>query len=1061
MDSASPTAYAHAATIAKSSAYNTAVLVANSVRSDTRRAARMATINKFTGRGSVGTKPDTKAAFDLCEDEQFSKAQNSFAAATAGNIDGSVSKRSEFPSTAPAETSESEEEEEEEDDKDKPLNLVDLYTRCCHLREILPIQATLRQLQAKSTPLASIQLMNPRPTAIEVLSFADFLSVTPITTLLLDNLDISEEMFKQLILSLTNAEHLFKLSLKNVNLTPNNWKLLCCFLARNKWISKLDISLKLPSSHKKKIKYKKTEFFAREDLDWNLLCHAIIRRGGLEELNINSCYVPHDTFQTLVLDGLSVATKRLGVSCSDLQKQDLDVLSSWISAPTSICEGLDLSGNTSIAKNLDFVRTLFTQKSLLYLSLNSCHLDDPVGFGKIIAETAATLPLRFLDLSFNPLLFPHISPVLFPAMTKMKFIASIYLDFNNLNSQDVLLLADAIPKCSKLGHVSLTGCRDINDVAAEALAVSVKLSSTVSVFNVDPEILPASIARRLSHYCMQNMESLVDVTFDGDQLCEAKAKPTTDRDGYNFEGEDEIFDDGKLLIKAVSYVVNKNKESHAKPNFTSNGTKAGSDELDLSEPVHVCHLSADGLAQRAKRVREKVQIKLGELTKSYKLREMTDPIRDKLVRFWYLDKALEGVIQRYEIASGKVSGDSMSLTDAHHNLPTASIHSSQHHASISVANDILDTVHKGKSRRFHRINSAPDVSSSCPYESDDSSTETEDNSSSTSGAVSASNQNGVKAEDKPLPYRECSGPGGSTPAMNSAVYDFDDSTPLPVVAHTIVGGNGTLGMAREEAGRHFVGQDGFLLDDGHDVMQDDYGVCVLPRPPSSTSSQVKKQEREEGEFHKMGLIMRTKVLDCQDVNLDSQEDLEEDLTDREADDDSIHNEDAISLSGSLAEPVDGGLEVDEELPSYLRRKPSKMVQLAVNKSGKELRELWLNEIGKHGSEEENGDKEERFQSVLQKIKEMSPDEFEQYFVMIDAKSKEDTERLKLEELEEASKNNSTANTKNDVNATISEEDEFEDAPEGNDLVKLDNYSIDQQPLKHVISDQEIDPNETR
>lgn len=222
---------------------------------------------------------------------------------------------------------------------------------------------------------------------------------------------------------------------------------------------------------------------------------------------------------------------------------------------------------------------------------------------------------------------------------------------------------------------------------------------------------------------------------------------------------------------------------------------------------------------------------------------MTDPIRDKLVRFWYLDKALEGVIQRYEIASGKVSGDSMSLTDAHHNLPTASIHSSQHHASISVANDILDTVHKGKSRRFHRINSAPDVSSSCPYESDDSSTETEDNSSSTSGAVSASNQNGVKAEDKPLPYRECSGPGGSTPAMNSAVYDFDDSTPLPVVAHTIVGGNGTLGMAREEAGRHFVGQDGFLLDDGHDVMQDDYGVCVLPRPPSSTSSQVKTRAR--------------------------------------------------------------------------------------------------------------------------------------------------------------------------------------------------------------------------
>lgn len=1140
LDASNSTAYSHAATMAKNAAYNSAVIVANSVRADCRRANRLATFGKITGRSHDKHEKESgnnnnnnnkslsgTGASGPCQNDEPSDEQPANCAAERGfgsqlrNIDKPITKKSEFPSAAANSSSsnigsdgDDEEEEEDDDDDDsddsgdedddndndtteesstvtgekdeslksqkkkkkkngnkkkKPLNLVDLYTRCCHLREILPIQATLRQLDGKSAPLSTLQLMNPRPTMIEILAFADFLAVAPITALILDNVDMTEEMFSQIILSLINAENMFKLSLRNVNITPKNWKLLCSFLGHNKWITKLDISLKFPEPGKKKIKYKQSEYYARENLDWTLLSKAIISRHGLEELNINSCYIPHESFRNLILSGVALGTKRLGVSCSDLEEEEISVLNQWITMKNSTCEGVDLSGNPAISKFPDFVRNLYQSSNLLYLSLNSCNLSDPVPISKVLSQAAPTSHLRFLDVAYNPKLFPRISSALFGILPNMPDLLRIYLDYNNMSSQDIILLADAIPKCSHLVHVSLTGNKDINSAAAESLAVSVKLSNTVTLVNIDAGILPASIARRLAHYCMQNMESLVNVI---------KGEDDFDNDGYNFEGEEEILDDGKEIVKAVNYVVDRNEKTQSRSASTIDGSPAASalagisskiseetktqqisdtssslspstseesssstssSSLSEDEDSAVCTLGADGLAKRAIRIREKVQKKLHHLTENYKLRDMPDPIRDKLIRFWYLDKTLEGVIQRYEIASGRIRNVTGGMFGGPHgiHLPSSPLHLGGHsHVGGSSASPVAINTEDGDSiatgtipnnhnnnnashetginitgfqspfnfavsshihsSHSHNIESKEDEHNNHGDEDDDGSlTETEDN--STGGRMS----NKLQHQQAQLQHRS---PLTHLPLPSQA----DAETPLLYVEcspndYMESSGDATTTGSSSDGSSGGVGaggEDGTLSTDIDDIGHDDFGVCVLPRRKSFTSMQAKAQAREEGEMYKVGLLLRHRQEVDSNALLDEEDEVDASINNnnKKSDGNSVglnpsssssftknssntinninvnnnnNNKAIINSRGDLVNGGENNNKSNNNKPLTESRLPT---ELTVNKTGQELRKIWLHELANSDNDVEE---------VLRRVRQMSPSDFESYFINMD------------------------------------------------------------------------------
>lgn len=88
-----------------------------------------------------------------------------------------------------------------------------VYTRCCHLREILPIPATLKQLNKGSVdPIPLLQLRNPMPSMVEVLSFSDFLSVAPVLCLSLDGVSLSVEMLRVILGSLLYKDNFEKLA---------------------------------------------------------------------------------------------------------------------------------------------------------------------------------------------------------------------------------------------------------------------------------------------------------------------------------------------------------------------------------------------------------------------------------------------------------------------------------------------------------------------------------------------------------------------------------------------------------------------------------------------------------------------------------------------------------------------------------------------------------------------------------------------------------------------------------------------------------------------------------
>lgn len=137
--------------------------------------------------------------------------------------------------------------------KKMSLNLI--YSRCCHLREILPIPGIAKQIPKGSmAPLPFLQFRNPTPIMIEVETFADFIRIAPIICISLDGISLSYEQLKILLSAMSAKTQLEKLSFRNTPLDTEGWALLCWFLSCNKAINKLDITQCAPLAVVKKKK---------------------------------------------------------------------------------------------------------------------------------------------------------------------------------------------------------------------------------------------------------------------------------------------------------------------------------------------------------------------------------------------------------------------------------------------------------------------------------------------------------------------------------------------------------------------------------------------------------------------------------------------------------------------------------------------------------------------------------------------------------------------------------------------------------------------------------------
>lgn len=498
------------------------------------------------------------------------------------------------------------------DDQDiiDSLSLETIYTRCCHLREILPIPATLKQLKNKSKPLQVLKLLNPKPTLIDVLSFSDFIAITPINTIIFDNVTMTTEMLKHFLSSLVYNRYLEKLSLRNVAMDEIGWKYLCQFLSKNKIVKKLDIS-------QQRIKPDTPASLIRSSMDWPSFIEALVERGGLEELVINGCKLTDEIFTELI-EKAANKTYRLGIAAIELNLHKAQVVADWIGRPESRCVGVDIAFNNLNGGLLKPFINSFNKgnQKLLFFSLNSTKLNNVEEVGELLRSLTNVKLLRFLDLLSLPDLFPGIISRLNKYLPMLKDLRRIHFDLNDLTPQSIGAIADILPKCEGLFHVSFLGNRNLDHGAAGVLYTAVKMSKSLFTLDLDYDLVSDELSQRMAFYLMRNM----DITMNSDANKLYIADPDND---------EELMFDGSLLMETAEKLI------------------AANDKENKEDPK-IQRLITNALIERTRAVRKDIHKTIDTLFLKRTQGTLTLEGKETLLRFCLLDSSLEKVFHMFE-----------------------------------------------------------------------------------------------------------------------------------------------------------------------------------------------------------------------------------------------------------------------------------------------------------------------------------------------------------------------------------------------------------------------------
>lgn len=513
----------------------------------------------------------------------------------------------------------------------KELTLDVVYTRCCHLREILPIPSTLRQVKGKTAPLHTLKFLNPKPTLIDILSFCDFISVVPINTVVFDKVALTPEMFKTVMVSLVNSQSLEKLSLRNVNIDQQGWKVFCKFLLTNKSLTKLDIS-------QTKVKADCPEGLHRDKMDWSLFAQVLTKRKGknLEELLLNGIKfskLPLETFQR-VLNSFSqrenlVVPLKLGVATSDINLDCLKFLLTWMSE--NKIQGVDLAFNdlSNFTKPLVSKLCALDFDHLEYFTLNSTGIPNAYDLALILKYLSTMPNLKFLDLSSLPQVFPDAFPYMYKYLPRFPSLSRIHIDSNGLNFKDVSMACSILAKCKSLTHVSLMSQGPLVEIAegededTQKLKTFARnaLSATLYAFvrdlgnlvalDIDYENLSDEIKSRIALLLMRNVNKNIDSNFHLDDV----------------SSQDDLLFDGSLITETAEDIL-----------------KRLENEEEMKTDATRRYLTKKYF-EKLQKVHHKVQSTIDEMFDKRSSGEL--PLREKenLVRLLLLEKNLSNIME--------------------------------------------------------------------------------------------------------------------------------------------------------------------------------------------------------------------------------------------------------------------------------------------------------------------------------------------------------------------------------------------------------------------------------
>lgn len=523
------------------------------------------------------------------------------------------------------------------------LTLEQIYTRCCHLREILPIPATLKQLKNKTKPLQVLKLLNPKPTLIDVLSFSDFIAIVPITTIIFDNVTMTTEMLKHILASLVNNKYLEKLSLRNVPIDELGWKYLCKFLSGNSSIKKLDIS-------QQRIKADLKSNQIRSSMNWPLFIKCLINRGGIEELVINGCKLNDDTFNRLI--ETLTSTMRLGIASCELNHNKSRIVCEWLKKPTTKCIGVDIAFNDLSRGQLSFFIEAFNSGNvkLIFFSLYQTNLSDIGEFTELLKALTKVKPLRFLDLSSLPALYPGVISKLNTYLPNFSNLKRIHFDLNDLTSQSIIAILEILPKVKGLYHVSFLGNRNLNNSVAASIYGAIKTSSSIFTMDLDYDLINDQLNQRIAFYLMRNMENVVEPN--------AHNKHNDD--------QEELMFDGSLLMEAAEKLLNENDN---KPNKV--------------EDFKLQKIISNALIERTRELRQSIHRTIDSLFEKRNNGTLTLEGKESLLRFCLLDSSLEQLVNLFE-EQAKISSSPISPSPSIEDAKVRDDDKSLHHKSTEV-----------------------------------------------------------------------------------------------------------------------------------------------------------------------------------------------------------------------------------------------------------------------------------------------------------------------------------------------------------------------------------------
>ncbi|ABN67897.2 microtubule-associated protein [Scheffersomyces stipitis CBS 6054] len=569
----------------------------------------------------------------------------------------------------------------------KKMALDLMYTRCCHLREILPIPAILKQIPKGSmAPLPVLQLRNPTPTMVEIQTFADFLRIAPVICVSLDGVSLSLEQFKILLAAMSAKKQLEKISLRNTPMDQEGWAMLCWFLSRNTVLNRLDITQcpslsvnvlkkrkKRNSDAKKDEEVKRMTCNAdnRSDMDWSLFVATLVARGGIEELILTGCCITDlDNFEKLMKLAVSKKTNRLGLAYNQLTPKHVKiVVDNWLFR--DFARGLDLGYNdfSSIQMLkifLDFknehkdFEELISKSMLAFLSLNSTNSMFNEYFKEVFESILLKLPnLKYLDFSNNQRLFGTFSKS--PSVDSNSGIelhsdnSSISSSTSSSSSKDLGLSESAItqyftsklPLFPKLIRLHL---ENINFSQSSLLSIAkvMPFCKNLGYFSLLGNRIELTAASALIN-ALKNSKTLIALDCDNDNFPDL----FKERIGlYCMRNMERLL----YASKSVDLDLNDSGNENAGESLTESMNKILSmkakQKLDLTSP------EVSKFIRRALKIRQELKATIDELLQLQLRNELDLEGKETLIRFIFIDSSIEKGLQLID----------PSLTDVDNNI---------------------------------------------------------------------------------------------------------------------------------------------------------------------------------------------------------------------------------------------------------------------------------------------------------------------------------------------------------------------------------------------------------